>query len=70
MKTSTDIWFTTYLIEIKGYKLQDYDVISRGRGKFHFDITDQDWKQQKIDFMKSDLAKAKQGQEKLKDLLY
>ena len=68
MKSSTDIWFTTFLIEIKGYKLADYDVIGRGRGKFYFDIPDKEWKQEKIDFMKSDLAKAKQGQEKLKDL--
>jgi len=70
MKSTTDIWFTTYLIEIKKYKLESYHVISRGKGRFLFNISDEKWKEEKLNFMNSDLSKIKQGQEKLKDLLY
>ena len=70
MKETTDIWFATYIIEIKGIQLQDYTIISRGRGKFKFEINDEDFKKLKLEFVNSEASKIKQGQERLKDLLY
>jgi len=70
MKSTTDIWFASFLIELRGYKLHDYHVIARGRGRFNFKISDEDWKREKMLFMQSDVSKLKQGQEKLKDLLF
>ena len=70
MIETTDIWFATYIIEVKGIQLEDYTVISRGKGKFKFKITPEELKQLKLDFINSETSKVKQGQERLKDLLY
>ena len=70
MIESTDIWFATYIIEVKGIPLADYSVLSRGKGKFKFDITPEQLKSLKLDFINSETSKVKQGQERLKDLLY
>lgn len=70
MKQTSDLWFASYLIEIHGIKLADFKNTSRGRGVFLFKVSEDDWKDLKLQFSKSDLAKIKQGQEKLKDLLY
>jgi len=68
MKTS-DIFFAAFL-RLKGYSVKDFEVISRGRGKFIFDISEDEWKACKLEFMKSDINKIKLHQEELKDLLY
>lgn len=67
---TTDIWFATYIIEIKNIPLQDYTIISRGKGKFKFNITSDQLKELKLEFINSETSKIKQGQERLKDLLY
>jgi hypothetical protein len=68
MKTS-DIFFAAFL-RLKGYAVKDFEVISRGRGRFIFDISENDWKQRKLEFLQSDINKIKLHQEELKDLLY
>lgn len=70
MKSTTDIWFASYLIDLHGIKLEDFKITSRGRGIFFFNISDDEWKNHKLQFVKSDISKVKHGQEKLKDLLY
>lgn len=70
MIETTDIWFATYIIEVKNIPLSDYAVLSRGKGKFIFDITSEELKKLKLDFINSETSKVKQGQERLKDLLY
>jgi len=70
MIETTDIWFATYIIEVKGIQLEDYIVLSRGKGKFKFNIDQEKLKQLKLDFINSETSKVKQGQERLKDLLY
>jgi len=67
---TTDIWFATYIIEVKNIPLKDYIVISRGKGKFKFNITPEELKLLKLEFINSETSKIKQGQERLKDLLY
>ena len=68
MKT-TDIWFASYL-QVKGYTLSDFEIISRGKGKYEFDISADDWKSEKLTFSNSDISKLKMNFTGLKDLLY
>lgn len=68
MKT-TDIWFASFL-QLKGFKLSNFDIISRGKGSFDFCINDKDWRLMRLEFNESEIAKVKQIQLSLKDLLY
>jgi len=69
-KSSTDLWFCSYLM-LKGFKVAKYEVISRGKGKYFFAISDEDWSKYKLDFNNEDeLNKYKTFIEQLKDLLY
>jgi len=70
MIATTDIWFATYIVEVKQIPLADYEVVSRGKGRFKFDITTEKLKALKLAFINSETSKVKQGQERLKDLLY
>lgn len=69
LKGSTDLWFCTFL-KMEGYEIVDYNVISNKRGKFFFDISDEDWKALKIKCDKSIITKVKTAQISLKDLLF
>jgi len=66
---STDLWFSAFL-KLKGYQLIDFEVVGRGKGKFVFEISEQDWKKERIAFFASDTSRLKQAIEELKDLLY
>jgi hypothetical protein len=55
---------------MEGYEIVDYNVISNKRGKFFFDISDEDWKALKIKCDKSIITKVKTAQISLKDLLF
>lgn len=69
MKWSTDIWFITFL-KMEGYEIKNFEVISRNRGKFYFDINDKDWKDLKLKCDKSLISTIKTVQCSLKDLLH
>lgn len=66
---TTDIWFAAFL-KFKCYELSDYAVISRGKGKYKFKISSEDYKREKLEFIKHDISKIKQVMEEIKDLLY
>ena len=68
MKT-TDLWFASFLI-FKKFKLSAYNVISRGKGEFFFQMTEEEWKKMKLEFNSSDLSVIKQTIDQLKDLCY
>jgi len=68
MKT-TDLWFASFL-KLKGIKLIDFEILSRGKGKFCFEISDEQWKLLRLEFMNSEISKTKQIMSELKDLLY
>lgn len=70
MQKTTDIWFASFLQEIKNKAVTDYSVIKPGKGEFRFDLTDEEWKKFKLEFDQSDFSKLKYGQERLKDLIY
>lgn len=66
---TTDIWFAAFL-KFKGYELSNYEVITRGKGRYKFKISSEDYKKEKLEFIKSDISKIKQVMEEIKDLLY
>lgn len=69
MKKSTDVWFCAFLM-FNGKQLESYDVISRGKVECHFNVSEDEWKQYKIDFNKSEFIKFKGLIDQLKDLAY
>lgn len=69
MKSTTDLWFAAFL-SMKGFTVIDFEVIGSRRGKWCFDLKDADWKELKLEFVQSPIAKCKQEQEKLKDMLF
>lgn len=70
MKSTTDLWFASYIMSVKGIPLENFELINVRRGKFIFKVEESEWKKLKLDFHNSDISKCKHGQEKLKDLLY
>ena len=70
MNSTTDVWFASYLKGVKGYELSDVTIISKGKGKFHFNISDEEWTREKLNFNKSDINKIKLESISLRDLIY
>lgn len=69
MKVSQDVWFISFL-KIKGHEIHHYDVIARGKVKCYFEIPDEDWKELKLEFNKSEISKYKSIIESIKDLSF
>lgn len=69
MKKSTDIWFCAFLIN-KGFNIEGYTVINRGKISCDFKIEDALWHALKLEFHNSDISKYKAIIDKLKDLAY
>lgn len=69
MKQTTDIWFAGFL-KFKGYKLFDFKVVAKGKGIYYFEISEDNYKKEKIEFINSEISKIKQVMEEIKDLLY
>lgn len=69
LKSSSDLWFSAYLM-LKGIKLERYEIIGRGKGKYFFDLSDSEWVAHKLSFNNSELVKYKTLIEQLKDLLF
>jgi hypothetical protein len=69
MKFSTDVWFCSFLMS-KGYKIEKYDVIQRGRVKCYFTLSDEQWQKLKLEFNNSDIIKFKMYIEQIKDLSF
>lgn len=68
-KSTTDIWFASFLM-IKGEKLTNYSVISRGKVSCIFTLTDEQWQKYKLEFNNSEYIKFKTTVEQIKDLGY
>jgi hypothetical protein len=69
MKKTTDVWFASF-IKLNGFKVVDFEIIEKGKGRFIFDLTEEQWKELRIKFSNSDISKIKQIMGELKDLLY
>jgi len=69
LKDTTDVWFVAFLMH-KGHKITKYDVITKGKVKCYFQISDSIWKDLKLEFNNSDLSQFKSLIDKVKDLSY
>lgn len=67
--STTDVWFASFLIH-KGYQVKTFDKLGPGKVKFYFDLTEDEWKQMKLDFNNSELVKFKSIIGQLKDLSF
>lgn len=68
-RETTDLFFAAYLV-VKGFKVVDFIKVMPRKGKFIFEIKDEEYKTLKLDFTQSEVSKIKQTIEELKDLLY
>lgn len=69
MKSSQDVWFIAFL-QNKGIKISRYDIISKGKVRCYFDLTDEEWQNYKLEFNNSEISVYKGLIEKIKDLCY
>lgn len=69
MKETTDVWFSAFLVS-KGHEIADYDVISRGKVRCKFKISESDWQKLKLEFNKSEISKFKSIIESIKDMAF
>lgn len=69
MKATTDIWLASFLM-LQGHTVSDFETIGKGKGKYFFKMSEDDWSSIKMDFHNSEVSKIKMNQISLKDLLY
>lgn len=69
MKETTDIWLASF-IRMKGHNVADFEVISKNKAKFKFEVSDEEWRKLKMAFDVSDISKIKLHQIALKDLIH
>lgn len=69
MKSTSDVWFMAFLVS-KGFKINQYSVIARGKIRADFNLTEDEWKSLKLEFQNSELVKFKGIIEQLKDLSF
>ena len=69
MKSTSDIWFASFL-KMEGYEIKDVTVVTKNKGRFTFDISEEEWIKLKIKCDKSEVSKIKAMQTSLKDLLH
>lgn len=69
MKSSTDVWFVGYLQYI-GCVIESFEVVSKGKVRCSFKMSDEDWRDAKLSFNNSEFIKYKESVEKIKDLAW
>jgi len=69
MRSTSDVWFSTFL-KMEGYEVSEVHVTSSGKGRFSFEISDEEWIELKLKCDKSEVSKIKAIQTALKDLLH
>ena len=63
------MWFASFLMS-KKYKVESFDVIKKGKGRFYFDVSDEDWKELKLECSNSIIQEIKLHQITLKDMVH
>ena len=69
MKTTTDLWLAAYLVR-KGHALSGYKILGHRKVSYQFDISDEQWETERLQYFNSELAEFEKIIEKLKDLAY
>ena len=68
MKFTTDLWFAVFLI-ISNVKLNSFENIDARRGRFFFEISDNDWRDMKVKYLRSQVKLIREKMEELKSLV-
>ena len=68
-RSTTDIWFASFL-RLNGHKVTNYEIISKNKGKFIFNLCEDSWKELRLKFDSSEISDIKLHQIALKDLLH
>lgn len=70
MKKATDLYFVSWLSQVKQIDFDEFRKTDRRRGEWYYDMADEKWQALRVEFYKSDVSKVKAGLETLKDLFY
>lgn len=68
-KISSDVWFIAFLMN-NHISIKKYEVFERGKVRCYFDLTDEEWQKNKLEFNNSDLVKFKSLIQQIKDLSF
>ena len=55
---TTDIWFVSFL-RMNGYNIHSFDVLPKSKGRFYFEMTEEEWKKMKLEFNRSTVSDIK-----------
>lgn len=66
---TTDIWFASWL-HSRNYSIKDFNKLARNKGAYVFEISEDDWKKEKIAFSNSSISRIKSSYTAVRDLLY
>ena len=69
IKATTDMWFASFM-KLKGNQVVNFDVLPKSKGRFYFNVSEDEWKKLKLEFDASDISKIKMHQIALKDMLH
>lgn len=69
MKSSTDIWFSSFLI-LNGHEVVRFEINEKKKGVFFFKVSQEEWIDLKLKFNRSEISQVKYIHTSLKDLLY
>lgn len=67
MKQTMDAWFMSFLL-YKGVDLKSYEVDNKGRIRGSFDLTEDQWREFKMEFSQTEFVKFKMQLDKIKSL--
>lgn len=70
MNSTKDLWFASFLTEVKRLKVSSVKKFEDRKGQYFFEIDDIKWNEYKLEFNNSLVSEIKYAQEKLKDLIY
>ena len=68
-KTTTDIWFVVFLRITKDKHITRWDKTRKHRVVFHFEMSEEEWMESKLEFDKSTFSTIKYEIEAVKDLV-
>lgn len=70
MNSTKDLWFASFLTEVKKLKVINVKRLDDRKGQYFFEVPDDKWNEYKLEFNSSIISEIKYAQEKLKDLIY
>ena len=69
MKKTTDLWLAGFIV-LQGEAVADYKRIGPRKVEFTFDVSTEQWKKYRLQYLSSEFAKLNQEINKLRELYY